>query len=186
MWKARLCGGIAMTICLTLTTLCLWPVITSKNFGKRLGKDIPTAPPDESNRVIHPDGFSIVLPPDWEVRLSSFAPAINSWPRRTLPSRHSAGITIMRVAESQKGDSHVPPNAAGITFLGEAAFASLELKDGSWPDDPDRSSFRIDFEHKGHWYWISYHIAEKRSELPKSVRLYFDTFRIEPRSATER
>src|SRR5262249_19090520 len=34
-----------------------WPIRTSPNYGKPLGREIPTEPPDEANRVVHPQGF---------------------------------------------------------------------------------------------------------------------------------
>jgi hypothetical protein len=73
----------------------LYPIVTSENFGKPLGRAVPTEPPDEANRVHHPQGFSLIYPPNWEVRAED-SPIIHGYPRSLLPTRASAVIAASR------------------------------------------------------------------------------------------
>jgi len=71
------------------------------------GDWVPSIGPEESNRVWHPDGFSIVLPSGWGASVqeqTKFLPAsINAGPKRSkiagslgLSYRQSPSISVMR------------------------------------------------------------------------------------------
>src|SRR4051812_35962545 len=48
-----------------LLSCCLWPIV--RDARGPTGDPIPKEPPDEANRVHHPSGLSMIVPPDWDV-----------------------------------------------------------------------------------------------------------------------
>jgi hypothetical protein len=153
-----------------------WPILTSENFGKPLGQAIPTEPPDEANRVVHPQGFSIIVPPNWEPRISDDPPfvAIGAAPRMLLPSRWSAGLRVGRRPEKLPLDvaDHRPTR-----FQGMPAFEHVTRQPGVFLDRPPRFFYTLVFQRDGVGYELGYHLADDRESLPPNMQQYFNTFR---------
>ena len=55
-----------LVVLLILIPICclVWPVV--RDLRGPMGEAIPRQPPDEKNRVHHPLGFSLVVPPNWD------------------------------------------------------------------------------------------------------------------------
>ncbi len=162
-----------------LNLLLLSPILTSPNLGKPRGQGVPTERPDESNRVLHPLGFSIIVPPHWEVTLRE-GPELFASPRELLPGRYIAGITLarygkMKPSQEDESDFHA------VRFQGQPAFERTKVV-------LTRRSRRIlahnlIFQRGGEWYSLEYQLPGNRESLPQIMQTYFNTFR-DP-SATE-
>src|SRR3954466_7979252 len=58
----------------------------------------PGEPPNESNRIHHPQGFSIVLPPHWTVLVHNIgSPHIIGMPRCNPPVRAPVGLSVVKL-----------------------------------------------------------------------------------------
>lgn len=139
-----------------------------------VGRNVPTEEPDESRRVRSTSGISIVLPVNWQADLGSDAKWawVRLWPKG--PPRRCASIIVQSLTEA--------PNLDGFnktTFRGEEAFEKITI-DREWTfDDPAQSRYELYFQEDDQWYQIGYVSLVALRELPKSVRRYFETLRIE-------
>jgi len=84
----NLLGQIMMGI--LLSCLLSWYLIenTSITEDTRFGSgySIPTTDPDETNRLIHPAGFSIVIPPEWKTESEESSLSVSSGKRKERTS----------------------------------------------------------------------------------------------------
>ncbi|MHC5540983.1 hypothetical protein ACYOEI_22400 [Singulisphaera rosea] len=165
-----------LLVCLAITLcLCAYlfhPFYLSENFGKPLGQDTPTEPPDEANRLVHPLGFSIVYPPNWVPRIQVEDKSIVGEPRKLIPSRTSATIYARKLGVIAPELSECRP----IEFQGQPAYEESSRRDGNW-DEPPRFSHHIFFQRRGDWYQLSYWIGADPPALPETIRRFINTFR---------
>jgi hypothetical protein len=146
------------------------------------GRDVPSEEPQEANRVIHPHGFSIVIPKNWEVLVwapdnGTLASSIASFPKCRIPRRSSASLGVVQ------GTAEPPPDLTGYgttTFQGNPAFRRVFTREGVFLDDPPQFVCVLWFQRDKNWYRILYRVCEERENLPPIVQRYFETFRIEP------
>lgn len=169
--------AVAVGVFLALSLFLTWPFITSENFGKTQGKDIPVALPDEANRVRCDARFAIVMPEHWEVRSIRFEPEggrINAFPRSVIPRRFSATMSARSLA------ANPPKDLAGYRrtqFQGRPAYEAVMLRPYADYETPAWFYYTLCFERNGRWYELSYGLAEERKTLPSEVWPYFNTFR---------
>ena len=167
---------IGLIIPCPLWLLLWWPIWTSPNYGKPLGRDIPTEPPDEANRVVHPQGFSIILPPNWESTiLSASSPdagGILAHPRQLFPTR-SAGIVLINYGKRSLTDLS---DAQPVRFQGKPAFERVSYRPGVFLDSPPLFHYSLTFQRAGAWYGLMYSLARDRREIRQVIQQYFNTF----------
>jgi hypothetical protein len=150
------------------------PIVTSENFGKPMGQSIPSRPPDEANRVVHPAGFSLIFPPNWEVRVEGEdkrAGRVSGVPRNLdLRSRTPAWICSTKYGTTTR--PFPDQGFRSISFQGKPAFERRETKRG------DKPHFRctLFFQRGGEWYVLVYLVTQDRDSLPPMIQAYFDTF----------
>src|SRR5688500_18486358 len=72
----------------------LWPVLSDGTVGRPPGEPSPSTLPAEANRVAHPQGFSIVFRPNWEVKVRE-GPRVVGTPRAiSFGGRSAAAIWL--------------------------------------------------------------------------------------------
>ena len=153
----------------------LWPVFNSKNWGKPLGRAVPLEPPDEANRVGHPQGFSIIYPPNWEVRVQDAPPkpSLNGSPRSLIPSRNHAMLLVV------KHGRDVPFDLSGfhpVEFQGEPAHEEEAVRQVQY-EKPPAFVYGLIFQRGGCWYEVRYYNPDQLPSLPEIIRQYLSTFR---------
>ena len=117
--------------------VALYPFVTSENFGKPLGRDIPIERPDEARRIQNPEGFSMVFPPAWEVYSSqdSELAIISGYPRSLIPRRHGVMLMAFRSCREEPFDL---ANLRPATFQERPAYESGRCILRTRPDSPTR------------------------------------------------
>jgi hypothetical protein len=145
-----------------------------------VGKAIPEMPPDEGDRVRHPLGFSMVVPPGWihhtvgwqgvgEIRMFT----------HTNKRKHS-DISITFVGHD------APVQLKGLRrtrFLGQEAYDRMVVLRPWTFDDGAWSQYTLYFRRGGDWYGVTYHMSEERTTVPPMIQRYLNTLRIDERPA---
>lgn len=140
------------------------------------GDPIPARPPDERNRVRHPLGFSIVVPPDWDHHVGTDGGPLTLTPM--TPGRTARRSRAMIVVTPL--GSHRPEHLERLrptSFQGREAFEEMRMVRPWTFDDGAWSEYTLSVSHDGDWYEVRYGIAEERTRLPGEVRRYLDTLR---------
>jgi hypothetical protein len=167
---------IALVVPCPFWLLLWWPIWTSPNYGKPLGRGIPAEPPDEANRVVHPQGFSIILPPNWEATIlgasSPVAGGIMAFPRQLFPTR-SAGIHLINYGKRSPIDL---PGYRPAMFQGKPAFEWVSTRPGVFLDSPPLFHYSLAFQRAGAWYELMYSLSRDQGAIPQVVQQYFNTF----------
>lgn len=134
--------------------------------------------PDESRRVSHPAGFSIVQPEGWERHLTFSSGGYGTDLIRFLPAKAvgSPGFfTVTRIATPVTEADRTAKGYKPITFAGQPAWERWTAQ--SLTHEQTRSMI---FERSGQWFDISL----RRPDIePLDVgvwRAYAETFRVEP------
>jgi hypothetical protein len=159
-------------------TFLMWPIITAENFGRPLGRIIPDELPQETRRVRHPGGFSLVYPRDWDVRTSNVSTdmvSIGGSPRVLLPARRVGGMGVFRFRDM---DLSEVTKHRKVQFQGEDAYEEIWTKEGNW-DDPPGFSYTLYFRRAGVWYQIGFSAPLDLERPPPVILRYFSTFRVE-------
>ena len=177
-WRLTPRLAIALGINLALILFCLWPIITSENFGKPQGKDIPTGLPNEANRVRSQAGYSIAMPANWEARSIYFEDEdwaeVSAYPRSVIPSRFSATMSACRLSRNRP----IELKDYRLTeFQGRPAYEAATLRPYADHETPARFYYTLCFERSGRWYELRYAVSQERKTLPPEVWPYFNTFR---------
>jgi hypothetical protein len=161
---ALLCAGVSS---------CLWSVL--RDARGPTGDPIPKQPPDEANRVHSPLGFSMVVPPDWNARITGSLFMAPMSPGR-YARRSKALIDVSYLG-------HETPSEVALSrktrFLGEAAYEGMEVVRPWTFDDGAWSEYTLYARRGADWYEIRYGIAEERTTLPAMVRRYLNTLRLD-------
>ena len=150
---------------------CLWPIV--RDARGPAGLPIPDRLPEESRRVRHPLGFSMVVPPDWNCHIGGSLLMAPATPGR-YARRSKALIVVARIGPDRPAG--LGPRArtrfqGGEAYEGMRVVRPWSFDDGAW------SEYTLDFRRGGHWYEVRYGIAEERQSLPPIVRRYLDTLR---------
>ena len=143
------------------------------------GRDIPNAMPVESNRIVHPAGFSIVNPENWKSKLVASSdpflpPGIFISPRSTRVSRRYGAS--LQVTQPPKDRIDID-GFSETEFQGQIAYKRIATRSGSFMDDPPAMSYTLCFQRDGDWFKIRYSIYSSHDDLPDMIASYIDTFR---------
>lgn len=163
--------GMARTIGLALVALVI------VGFGLFIATRPPVPWPAEARRVVHPAGFSIVGPPDWDHFLS-FATdgkpdAVRFLPKKTVSGMGS--ILVTKVAVPVTPDELARKKYGTLTFQNQPAYTNTD--ENRFTRDHSRSFL---FQRDGVWYDLS--ITRPQVEpIETGVWLaYAESFRVEP------
>ncbi len=159
----------------------LSPILTSPNFGKPRGRAIPDQLPDEANRVVNSQGFSLVIPPNWESWIGdseSFA-MIGASPRELIPRRWSPRFAVERQPKDRATDL---ADFKPTVFQGKAAHERISTYPGNGDvvdPRPPLFTYVLIFQRDGAWYKMIYFVPDDRDSLPPIMLRYFNTFRVD-------
>ena len=162
---------VVVVMCGCLAWL-LWPLIRKGPAGRA----IPAFVPDESRRVVNPDGYSIVLPPRWRCVTNTSDLGIFLCPESPIAARSTATMTLFQLRER--------PSVYGFTetrFRQFVAWERMDVVRESTFDDPAISDYILLINHENGWLRFEYSIAKSRTELPGQIGSYIDTIRLEGR-----
>jgi hypothetical protein len=125
---------------------------------------------------VHPQGFSLVFPPNWEIQAAG---------RETGGGRitgvpgnlHLRSRTLALIYSSTYGTTARPFRDQGFrstTFQGKPAFEAAETERGDKP----HFRYTLFFRRGGEWYDLVYLVTEDRDSLPPMIWTYFNTFQV--------
>lgn len=143
------------------------------------GRDIPSELPNEANRIVHPNGFSIINPKDWKSKLvlasdPYMPPTIAISPRSTrVTRRYGASLSVTQVPD----DRIDLEGFRKSEFQDQPAHERVSTRDGSFMDDPPAMSYTLCFQRDGAWFEIRYSIFDSYDGLPDMIESYINTFR---------
>jgi hypothetical protein len=140
------------------------------------GSASPSFVDDPSRRVHHADGFSILVPPNWERHGNEESFGIMLFPKSMIPSRSSASISVSRARETPDLGLYTKTQ-----FHGSEAWERMHVVRKYSFDDPAYSQYEMYFEHHRVGYMIQYSVAKETTELPESVRRYLNSIEFEDR-----
>lgn len=138
-------------------------------------------PPQEANRIMHPDGYSFIRPPGWVTNYITAEATINSlnrgWLRAEPPNRgHDPTALVVNVLS--KPPIPPPPGFHPGTFQGHPAEFFSDKFQGSW-------AFRIQFQDHGWWFEIDLSSPYKIDQSNSEWWPYINSFRFEPEKASK-
>ncbi len=138
---------------------------------------VPSRPPDEAHRVVHPRGFSIVVSPGWKSQIgrSSFE-SITATAWQLVPDRHPAQIRLETSGTRKPSGAH-NPDLSPASFQGRPARVSTGVASGGKVSP--LFDYYLYFQRGGQWYTLSYWAPWKYKSLPPMIQQYFSTFRHE-------
>jgi hypothetical protein len=173
-----LCEGAVVLAIVIPMLIWFWPILTAP-----AGRDIPTEAPTEHLRVFHPDGFSIVAPPNWKTLViggsgnKPFGSSIQMYPGGPIARRYSAGIRVELLGTKPKdfSESHA------ATFPGLPAFEKVGTVADRGFENPGQFGYTIFCERDSKWFRFGYHIFSERHSLPKQILPFLETFKFNPR-----
>jgi len=171
---------IEYTLAVIISGFFLWFGLKAINIAKQgdvgTGKIIPVTSPDESNRIVHPEGFSMISPPGWEITTGESQMILGV----SRPSSHKySSFTIYKSPikhDSKSLDDYdeLPKGVSEIEFNDHPAYWFHIPKDGVY-------SASLLFKENGfQWEISSYYRGDNTEELPEIFWDYLRTFRSDP------
>src|SRR5207249_3545868 len=129
---------------------------------------IPEEPPDETLRVTHPDGFSIVRPRNWKGKVLGKGPdpqypAIQLSLSEGRAAKGVARLDVLQLREEPKFGDQAPH----IQFQGRPARLTAERQPAVPLDSPGELTASIAFERDGAWWLITYYLFRDRDSVPE-------------------
>lgn len=156
----------------------LYPAVQQvRNPKGPYGKMIPTAAPEEADRIVHATGLSIVAPKNWD-QIRDEGPDVPFLcvAARGIPgARLKSFITIQR---TEPPDETILSGAARVPFQGFPAYERMGIDRASTFDDPAWSSYSLYVDAAGEWWVITWVVADAIRQLPPEIRTYIDTVRL--------
>ena len=153
-WRPRF--PLAVLVPLSVVVFCAFFLV--RFWDSSAAEWLPSEPHDEANRVVHPSGFSIVIPRDWEAHVYARV----DWNRITAsPGSGSRSAPFLIVSKGNK-----PIDVArfdATQFLGSNAWQRLELSAGS----RDFLLYELAVKRNGTWFQIIYGIQNGSSSNPR-------------------
>jgi hypothetical protein len=176
--RRRLLNFIAVVAILGTVWSVLYPAIRAAREASLFpdgpyGALIPSDPPIESRRIPHASGFSIVVPPNWEL--------FDHGNTVQVAARHREGgmrlrsfITIARdVSMDAARNSWKRTNSHGCVAYEKAMRVEREYTF----DDPAFSSYCLLVDVSGTWWLVEFGLAQERNSLPPEIAAYIDSIR---------
>ena len=137
---------------------------------------LPNCPPRESDRIVHPRGFSIVAPPGWTADVVN-SDEINTRTIRLSPKRvgrYAPIITVVMDGEPLGNHHRHEESTGAITFQGRPA--SQRVLRGNVGDNYPTFTSEMTFERDGLTFRLWYTSFSEMSEVPPAIQQYLDTF----------
>lgn len=151
---------------------------------------IPTNPPDEAHRVTHPDGYSIIIDPDWETDFKNdrsmghhnseriYRSSVAVYPIEYLGTATYFWpfFSVTRYSDRP----HISNTMRPTEFQGRPAFEHF-LPAARKP--PLQCGYELIFQRDDSWFHIAWfkYVSEQDSKtlttLPPMIRTYIETFR---------
>lgn len=159
-----------------VAVLMFWLVSFANSLPKSTGPHgeiFPTSTPDETNRVFHSQGFSIVAPENWDQLHfgESGVPAYLQIVARGTPgSRHKSMITITRLGENF--DESKVANCVPTEFQSQPALECCRITE----QNGTRSEYDLYFKRNQIWWNINFLVADEMKVLPNPIRQFLETF----------
>lgn len=139
-----------------------------------MGRDVPSDPPTEENRVHHPLGFSMICPENWKSmsmgEMGRYDGSITLLPEGKR--RYSGGMYVQLLKEPPENLNQLPT----IEFQGKPARLRVSLSHDTGWEPPPRSSFELILERNGRWFSIVYGIFAELDAIPETVWPYLESF----------
>lgn len=169
---------ILALIAVVALALCVLMWIPFMSGGLQPGAPwVPEQPPLEENRVFHPDGFSLIHPPDWAIdiyegRAKEIRWASLSFTPGSKGYRFAPGISV-----------RVDTNAPELTGFQEIRISDVPAYERSvyyaYSKRPT-VHYQLYLQRSNEWYQVRYHteaIQENSSEIPAAILPYLRSFR---------
>lgn len=161
-----------------LLVLVVPAVLAVRNPKGPSGEMIPSAPPDEARRVVHPTGLSIVAPVNWD-QIRDRGPLT---PFLCVACRGAPGVRLKSYISVEQCE-HAPDNDffqrmgfAKVQFQQQPAYELAEIrKKAVMFDDPGMSVYLLYAERNKRWWMITLLTADERTVVPKQLQQYIDT-----------
>lgn len=163
--------AVALLILVPLMTLVWLPILTSDTKPWEAGDSIPVEPPSEDRRVQNEAGFSIVSPPNWNVR--NHRGIIFLAPKQVFEGRSKAGILVSQGREEPRERD----DPQTVEFLGQPVRLTVKRRASTF-DDPALTTWTYSFPRGGQWFEVSYFVAESREQIPEMALRYLETLKI--------
>lgn len=141
------------------------------------GKIIPTVPPEESRRVAHHTGLSIVVPINWDVVRSSLPGDLTELRIAARGSPVARGTSIISISEHPPPHDRVPSDCVPVVFQQYPAHERMSVLRHSSFDDPASSRYDLYVDRDGQWWRIYVLLAGAFTTLPDELREYVETIR---------
>lgn len=134
--------------------------------------EAPARPPDESMRVWHPEGFSVICPEHWLLRIQRGAPGL-LLPEIVLSSpRQSLFWQTTRLPNRPVIDA----GFRSFRFQGRNAWMKQSVVPGVALDRPREMRTHIVFQRGNAWYAIVLAIYGDYEEIPRMLWSYLESF----------
>ena len=187
MHPKRILEGLIVIAIVGGTIAILRPAIRAARDASRFpdgpyGELIPTDAPQESRRIHHATGFSIVIPPNWELyemprdwELYDQTPVVQIVARhrgggmrfRSLIAVEQVAPTVTEIASRKK-----------IDFHGHVGYEKEMCVQREYTfDDPAWSSYSLFVDVSGKWWLITFGLAKERDTLPPEIAAYIEAIR---------
>jgi len=167
------CAGLVLAVLLA-------PQVLSIRSGAAW---IPSTPPAEDRRVVHPKGFSIIPPPGWVVRVTSDAILLGPGSKGM---RYTPGLSIGTF------ESAVSPD---LSKFHETTFRQLKAYEMTLPvsggGDVPYLRYHLFVRDDGHWYELLYVLPNgsfdkpARSKVPETMMLYIQSLMPSPNKSAD-
>ena len=120
-------------------------------------------------------GFSLVVPSNWDHRIS-----FNSGPLLLAPKTPALRPSIQALIVVTHLGHHQPEDLGLLrptSFQGQEAYEGMRVVRRWTFDDGAWSEYTLYLPHDGDWYEIRYGIAEERTVLTSKIGQYLNTLR---------
>ena len=165
---------LAIVLVVGVLVVILYPAVMAALADGTPGEMIPTVPPNESDRVYHPNGLSIIKPPNWKVSITDAKEdsLLSISPQGV--GRAKSMISI-RSIEAAALDEMVFDDFQKSKFNGFSSYERMQLIKAGTLDDPPVSEYELFvYQNENRWF-IRFTIQRKIAALPDEIREYIDT-----------
>jgi hypothetical protein len=141
------------------------------------GELVPTAAPEEANRIVHATGLSIVAPKNWD-QIRDEGPDV---PFLCVAARGIPGgrlTSFITIHSTERPGETLLSGATRVSFQGFPAYERMAIDRASTFDDPARSTYSLYVDAAGDWWAITWVVADAVRELPPEIKKYIDTVRL--------
>lgn len=176
--RSRIMEWIAFTgIAGGLIALLYAAVQQARNPKGPYGQMIPTAAPEEANRIVHATGLCVIAPRNWD-QIRDEGPEV---PFLCIAARGRPGARLksfITIRRTEPPGEALLSGTARVSFQGLPAYERMGIDRASTLDDPALSSYSLYVDGAGEWWLITWVVADAIRELPPEIKRYIDTVRL--------